>query len=106
MTKQDFAKRLRSLKRGRRASNHEIAVAVGVSKQAVTRWLSGDAMPKQEYRKSLADLFGVSEHWLFTGAVDVPPGYPERVLRLAERCARLSEKRLALIELLVSELEQ
>lgn len=106
MTKQDFAKRLRTLKRVRDASNHEIARCVGVSKQAVTRWMSGEVMPKEEYRKSLAEFFNVSEHWLFTGSVELPAGFPERVLRLAERCARLSEKRLALIEMLVEEMEK
>lgn len=41
-----------------------LAHQLGVSRQAVTRWESGDATPSMDKLKALAKLYGVSLDWL------------------------------------------
>lgn len=62
----DFAKRLKSLRldRNPKVYQKELADAVGVSRQAVTMWETGQRIPDHEILQRLADYFDVSVDYL------------------------------------------
>ena len=51
-------------------SQMELAERLGVSRQAVSRWESGDTTPTMDKLKALAKLYGVSLDWLCSDAAD------------------------------------
>lgn len=51
----------------------ELAHQLGVSRQAVTRWESGDTAPSMDKLKALAKLYGVSLDWLCSDMADGKP---------------------------------
>ena len=51
-------------------SQMELAERLGVSRQAVSRWESGDTTPTMDKLKSLAKIYGVSLDWLCSDAAD------------------------------------
>ena len=61
----------------------ELAERLGVSRQAVSRWESGDTTPSVDKLKTLAKLYGVSLDWLFGDTADGEP--PEAAKPEADR---------------------
>lgn len=57
---QDFSEKLISLRRSKGLSQEQLAQALGVSRQSVSKWESGGAMPELGKLLGLSDLFGVS----------------------------------------------
>ncbi len=51
-------------------SQMELAERLGVSRQAVSRWESGDTTPTMDKLKTLAKIYGVSLDWLCSDAAD------------------------------------
>ena len=51
-------------------SQMELADRLGVSRQAVSRWESGDTTPTMDKLKTLAKIYGVSLDWLCSDAAD------------------------------------
>ena len=51
-------------------SQMELAERLGVSRQAVSRWESGDTTPTMDKLKTLARIYGVSLDWLCSDAAD------------------------------------
>lgn len=51
-------------------SQMALAHQLGVSRQAVSRWESGDATPSMDKLKALAKIYGVSLDWLCSDASD------------------------------------
>lgn len=49
-------------------SQMELAYRLGVSRQAVSRWESGDTTPTMDKLKTLAKIYGVSLDWLCSDA--------------------------------------
>lgn len=64
-------------------SQMELADRLGVSRQAVSRWESGDTTPTVDKLKSLAKIYGVSLDWLCSDAADREP--PEAAKPEADR---------------------
>ena len=64
-------------------SQMELADRLGVSRQAVSRWESGDTTPTMDKLKSLAKIYGVSLDWLFGDTADGEP--PEAAKPEADR---------------------
>ena len=64
-------------------SQMELADRLGVSRQAVSRWESGDTTPTMDKLKSLARIYGVSLDWLCSDAADREP--PEAAKPEADR---------------------
>lgn len=54
-------------------SQMTLAHQLGVSRQAVTRWESGDTTPSMDKLKALAKLYGVSLDWLCSDMADGKP---------------------------------
>lgn len=80
-------------------SQMELAERLGVSRQAVSRWESGDTTPTMDKLKTLARIYGVSLDWLCSDAADREPpeaAKPEadrpRTMPLRERKVRKNRK--------------
>ena len=56
----NFAESLLELRRGKGLSQEELAAQVGVSRQAVSKWETGEAMPDLNKLVALSDTLGVS----------------------------------------------
>ena len=54
-----FAENLVRLRKIHQMTQEDIAEAVGVSRQAVAKWESGETIPDLEKCKLMAELFGV-----------------------------------------------
>ncbi len=72
-------------------SQEELAEKVGVSRQAVSKWETGEAQPEITKLKALADVFGVTTDFLlddskdsFTSAPEAKPDAVDRVLSYIE----------------------
>ena len=55
-----FSDNLVQLRKLNGMTQEELAEAVGVTRQAIAKWESGDSMPDLERSKAIADAFGVS----------------------------------------------
>lgn len=64
-------------------SQMELAERLGVSRQAVSRWESGDTTPSVDKLKTLARIYGVSLDWLLGDTADGEP--PEAAKPEADR---------------------
>ena len=64
-------------------SQMELADRLGVSRQAVSRWESGDTTPSVDKLKTLARIYGVSLDWLCSDTADREP--PEAAKPEADR---------------------
>ena len=63
----DIAGRLLLLRRQKGISQEELADAVGVSRQAVSKWEGAQSMPDIERLLALSEFFSVSTDWLLKG---------------------------------------
>lgn len=61
----------------------DVAAKLNVSRQAVSRWESGDTTPSVDKLKTLARIYGVSLDWLFGDTADGEP--PEAAKPEADR---------------------
>ena len=61
----------------------DVAAKLNVSRQAVSRWESGDTTPTMDKLKTLARIYGVSLDWLCSDAADREP--PEAAKPEADR---------------------
>lgn len=86
-------------------SQMSLAHQLDVSRQAVSRWESGDTTPSMDKLKALAKIYGVSLDWLCSDANDVA-SEPQREAIKAVTCeagtdekgkSESSTKKLALI---------
>ncbi|MEI3064219.1 MAG: helix-turn-helix transcriptional regulator [Oscillospiraceae bacterium] len=71
-------------------SQMELAERLGVSRQAVSRWESGDTTPTMDKLKALAKIYGVSLDWLCSDAADrrTPRSSKTRSRQAPGRCPR------------------
>ena len=66
-------------------SQERVAELVGVSRQAVTKWESGQSAPSTENLFRLAQVFGTSVDLLLDGAEEAGPALAEQIVRLQEQ---------------------
>ena len=71
------------LRTGKGLSQEELAKKVFVTRQAVSRWESGDTTPSVDKLKTLARIYGVSLDWLCSDTADGEP--PEAAKPEADR---------------------
>lgn len=62
-----LSEKIRELRRKEGLSQDELAERVDVSRQAVSKWELGSAVPTADKLVELADFFGVSLDWLMRG---------------------------------------
>lgn len=53
-------------------SQLELAEKIGVSRQAIARWESTDAIPSVEKMKALANVYGVTLDWMCSEDMELP----------------------------------
>ena len=68
----DMASRIQNLRKANGISQEELADKVGVSRQAVSKWESGQSDPDIEKVITLSELFGVTTDYLLKGT-ETPP---------------------------------
>lgn len=71
-----LSEKIRELRRTKGLSQEELAERLNVSRQAVSKWETGAAVPTTETLIELADCFGVSLDYLIRN--DCSTGQPER----------------------------
>ena len=67
----DLGTHIYQLRRARGLSQDDVAEALGVSRQSVSKWENNASVPELEKLLALSGLFGVSLDELVTG--DTPP---------------------------------
>ena len=72
-----FMENMIDLRKKKRLSQHELAEALDVSRQAVSRWEVGASMPSMENLLALSKLFDVPVHELGGGAGPAETSGPE-----------------------------
>ena len=78
-------------------SQEVLAEKIGVSRQAISKWETGDAMPELSKLKSLCDVFGVTADWMISeDEPDETPGqktvkYPDRISRFDELTDKIAD---------------
>lgn len=64
--------KLTNLRKEQKLSQLEVAEAISVSRQAVSKWEAGTTVPSTDNLKFLSDLYGVSVDYLLDNGVDTP----------------------------------
>lgn len=67
----EFGNRLYELRKGRGMSQEDLAAALEVTRQTVSKWEVGDSTPDMAKLAALAELFGVSLDFLVLGKITV-----------------------------------
>ncbi len=73
----NLADRIQTLRKEKGISQEELAEQAGVSRQAVSKWESGQSTPELEKLVMLSGYFGVTTDYLLKGTEPVPAA-PER----------------------------
>ena len=60
----DFGKRLKDLRKSTATTQEQLAVALGISYQAVSKWENGIGLPDISLLPGISSFFGVSTDWL------------------------------------------
>lgn len=91
-----FAERLRQAAVARYGKNHGIVTRlsedVGVSTQATSKWLRGEAMPRADLWGVIAGKLGVPVQWLVGASHELPPqlaDVSDDALDIASTAARI-----------------
>ena len=98
----NLSNRIRTLRSERNLSQGKLAQALGVSRQAVSKWENGTAVPDMENLIQLSELFDVELNYLATGihqpsqtpitvSQPEPPPAPI-VVNLVEKTDRIVER--------------
>jgi transcriptional regulator with XRE-family HTH domain len=72
----EIGQRIRALREASPQTNASIAEAVGVGERAVANWVSGGTGITYRNAAKVAELFGVSLTWLWTGEEKSEPAGP------------------------------
>lgn len=83
MTNTEMGERILRLRRAKGVSQEELAAQVGVSRQAVGKWESGQSSPEPEKLVALSEYFGVSTDHLLKGEADAAPQPAPKAARRA-----------------------
>ena len=69
----EFGERIYNLRKKSGLSQEEFADKLGVSRQAVSKWETGQSVPDSEKAAAIGAFFGVSLDWLINGTETVTP---------------------------------
>ena len=67
-----FSEKLAALRRREGLSQERLADRLGVTRQSVSKWEGGAAMPELEKLVALSELFGVSVDYLVKDTIEEP----------------------------------
>jgi transcriptional regulator with XRE-family HTH domain len=68
----NFAKKLKTMRKGFNMSQEQLAEKLGVSRQAVTKWETDSGMPDIENILAIAKLFNITADDLLSDVINVP----------------------------------
>jgi len=71
-----FQDKLYNLRRGRGLSQERLAEELGVSRQAVSKWEGGAAIPESDKLIAISSFFGVSVDYLLKDEIEAPEAPP------------------------------
>ena len=74
----DLKKKLSQLRKEKGLTQLELAEALQVSRQAVSRWEVGTAVPALDNLVSLSEVYGVPLDYFVHGHMEQPPEMPEK----------------------------
>ena len=74
-----FAERILYCRKKAMLSQEELASKLGVSRQAVSKWETGESIPDMNNLAALAEIFDVSLDWLIKGEVEKKQETREKV---------------------------
>lgn len=83
--------KLTKLRKEKELSQLEVAEALRVSRQAVSKWEAGSAVPSTDNLKFLSDLYGVTVDYLLDDGADRPEP-PEEETRESQTPPTMGEK--------------
>ena len=92
----NFPEKLQKLRKGRGWSQEELANRIAVSRQAVSKWELGTAVPDTDNIVQLSELFGVTTDYLIKDNLDCDEDIPA-VARTAEKVKNAEQNRQLLI---------
>lgn len=78
-------------------SQEALAEKIGVSRQAISKWETGDAVPELSKLKSLCDIFGVTADWMLSEDEpdeihkQEPIIYPDRISRFDDITDKIAD---------------
>lgn len=84
----EFGERIYNLRKKSGLSQEEFADKLGVSRQAVSKWETGQSVPDSEKAAAIGSFFGVSLDWLINGVEPVVSATPAASATVAERKPR------------------
>ena len=70
MTCKEIGGNILQLRRQKKMKQKDIAILLGVSNRAVSKWESGKSYPNMEHIAELAKIFGVSVDYIMRGEID------------------------------------
>ena len=78
-----FQDKLQVLRKAKGLSQEKLGYEIGVSRQAITKWENGTAMPEVEKVLALSEFFHVTTDYLLKDAIEIPepemqPATPKR----------------------------
>ena len=87
--------RIQELRRQKGISQEELANELGVSRQAVSKWESGQSFPELDNIVALSDFFGISADYILKGAVtkEQTPLVTKPKMTLDDRLRLLAERK-------------
>lgn len=92
----NFPEKLQKLRKGRGWSQEELASRIAVSRQAVSKWELGTAVPDTDNIVQLSELFGVTTDYLIKDNLDCDEDIPA-VARTAASVRKAEQSRQLLI---------
>lgn len=101
MSSQEFADRLKTLRKQRDLSQAQLAQLVGVHQNHIGRYERGESKPSADALHRLADALGVSTDYLFEGSSDeaAKARFEDRdLLRQFQEVERLPDEDKALVK--------
>lgn len=73
-----FGEKLQKLRRAQGMSQEQLAIQLGLSRQAVSKWELNEATPDTENVVQISRIFAVSTDYLLLDEVDEPSGQPPK----------------------------
>lgn len=69
----DLAERLQDLRKKANYSQEQVADLLGISRQAISKWESGQGKPELDNIIKLTEIYNVSADYIISGEEHIPP---------------------------------
>lgn len=89
----EFGERIYNLRKKSGLSQEEFADKLGVSRQAVSKWETGQSVPDSEKAAAIGAFFGVSLDWLINGVENASSIQQQPLAEAQEQPAVLAKKK-------------